>query len=258
VISALLEIPQVMSLDVLSRNHDLVLTIMDTSLAHLVESVYPQLTELDGVTGLSSMVSVAMHSPASNWRLQSLDRRQVEAAQAIHREQVRRDLHVQLGPEHGPVIELLQRDGRCSAAEVARVTGTSPATARRRLSRVLASDAVSLRCDMAQPASGFPVTVQWFTRLPMSEHPAAAKALAGGLNMRMIVSTTGRANFLLTMWLPSVNDLFTAERNIERLAPGIEILETSLLLGSRKRLGWIIRADGTADGRVVVPPVSPG
>ena len=154
------------------------------------------------------------------------------------------------------MIEALQRDGRCTAAEIARGTGQSPATARRYLAKVLNSGLVAIRCDLAQAHSGFPITVQWFTRLPASEHGAAAQRLKANLNLRMMASTTGRANFLLTMWLPSVNDILAAERAIELTVPGIEILESSVMMQPLKRLGWVINPDSTRSARHIPPPVS--
>lgn len=255
-VEALMEVPEIMSMDVLSHNNDLGLTIVDASMSDVVNRIYARVNRLEGVNGLKSMVVTAMHSAANSWSLRALDRWQLDALAQVQREQFQLDRSVRLGPEHIPVIELLQRDGRCSAADVARATGQSPATARRHLAKVLSSGVVALRCDMAQAFSGFPITVQWFARLPASEHVAAVQRLNANLNMRMMASTTGRANLLLTMWLSSVNDILATERAIELTVPSIEILESAVLMQPLKRVGWVLNPDTTASGRLIAPSVS--
>ncbi|MEN2743982.1 AsnC family transcriptional regulator [Sinomonas halotolerans] len=255
IIERLMETPHVLSIDVFSHRQALALTLAAPSMARLVGDVLDPLLGLEGVTDLESMVSLGMHVTAQNWRLSHLDRRQADALRSIDRRQRSEELRAGLGPEHGPVIALLQRDGRISASEVARVLGLSHATARRRLARVLSSEGFTLRCDMAQGASGFPITVQWFGRLPAADHAAAAQRLAAqSSRLRLVASVTGPRNFLVAMWLPSVNDILAAEKALTAAVPGLEIGESAIMMRPYKRLGWEIRADSSASGRLVPPP----
>lgn len=256
ILERLLGVPQVVSVDVFSHRQAFALTLVESSMANLVGRVFEPLLALEGVTDLESMVSLGMHVSAHSWRLTQLDRRQVEALRTVDRSQRPGGSSAPLGPDYAPVVTLLQRDGRASAAEVARALGVSHATARRRLARVLASDAVSLRCDMAQAASGFPLTVQWFARLPAAEHAAAAQRLAAqNSRLRLVASATGPRNFLVAMWLRSVNDLLAAEKTLTSTVPGLEISESAIMMRPYKRLGWEIRADSSTTGRLVPPPL---
>lgn len=255
VLERLIETPQVLSIDVFSHRQALALTLAESSMSRLVADLFEPILALEGVTGLESMVCLGMHVSAQHWRLSQLERRQVEALRAVDRGQQSDGDAAPLGPDHAPVVALLQRDGRISAAEVARALGLSHATARRRLARVLSSDAVTLRCDMAQAASGFPITVQWFARLPAADHAAAAQRLAAqSSRLRLVASATGPRNFLVAMWLPSVNDILAAERTLTSAVPGLEIGESAILTRPHKRLGWEIRADSSTTGRLVPPP----
>ncbi|GAB2732473.1 AsnC family transcriptional regulator [Sinomonas soli] len=255
ILERLVATPQVLSIDVFSHHQALALTLAESSMSRLVSDLFDPILGLEGVTGLESMVCLGMHVSAQQWRLNQLERRQVEALRAIDRGQRSEGPSAPLGPEHAAVVELLQRDGRITAAEVARLLGLSHATARRRLARVLSSDAVSLRCDMAQAASGYPITVQWFARLPAADHAAAAQRLAAQTSrLRLVASATGPRNFLVAMWLPSVNDILAAERTLTSAVPGLEIGESAILTRPHKRLGWEIRADSSTTGRLVPPP----
>jgi len=246
--------PEVFSVDAFSQNHELALAVVGESMSVMAESTFDRIGSMPGVTKLQSALVVAMHSSAADWRLEALDRSQIAALRAIHRETTEPDPTITLRREHEPVVAMLQRNGRCSAADIARATGISPASARRYLSRVLHSDVLSLRCDMAQAHSGFPITVQWFTRLKASSHAAAAQALRQALNLRMVASTTGSSNFLITMWLGAVNDILPAERALESIVPDLELRESAVMMRPAKRLGWVLRPDSTATGELIAPP----
>ena len=251
-----LGMPAVGSVDVFSQSHELALTVVAESMADLADTTFEEISSLDGVVGMHSLINAQVFASARDWRLGALDRVQAEELRRINREQTAPDPDSSLKPEHLPVLELLQTDGRCTAATVARETGVSPTTARRHLAKVLRSDVISLRCDMAQQHSGYPVTMQWFARLPASAHAAASQQLASHLNVRLVSSCIGSANFLVAMWLASVNDAMAAERAIEQHVPGIRILEGAVLMRSHKRMGWEINPDGTTSGRHLAMPIS--
>lgn len=254
VIQSLVAMPEVFSIDTLSKNHQLGLTMVGESMSDMTNKTFASISNLPGVTSMQSSFSVQMHLTARNWRLRALDRKQIASLNAIDAEQSHTDTSVAVREEHRPILSLLQHNARCTAADVARATGLSAASARRQLSRVLHSDILTLRCDMAQAFSGYPVTAQWYARIPASQHASAAKALALTPNMRMVSTTTGKANMMIAMWLASVNDLLDAELALEAAVPGIELSESSLLMSPAKRLGWILRPDSTTTGELVAPP----
>lgn len=246
--------PHTISIDMLSQNHDLGLTLVASGMDEVSNVIFEELASLEGVRSLESNFCVKMHRSARAWTLRALDREQVAAFKALNNEQTAVDPSIVIRHEHRLVIEQLQRNPRCSVAEIARATGLSVTTARRQLARVLHSDVLTLRCDMAQSLSGYPVTAQWFARLPASEHDASAAALAQMPNIRMIATTTGHANFMIAMWLRSVDDVLAAERSITVAVPNIEVLRSALLVRPSKRLGWLLQPDGRATGEYVPPP----
>jgi len=256
---ALVAMPEVLSVDAFSGDPDLGLTVVTRDLRALSVLVEQEIAAVPGVDRVRVMLSSKLHAAGDRWRLDVLTPEQRERARAAAEAEAR-DLP-RRGPlqeEHRAVVEVLMRDGRASAAEIARVTGLHPATARRHLQKVLASGMLSLRCDVAQPLSGFPLTVQWFARLDAAEHGAAAARLAEDPRTRVVASVTGRANFLVVMWLSSVADVLEAEQGIQEKVPGIDIQQSVVSLRPVKRLGWVLDPRGGAGERFVAPDLPLG
>ena len=154
---------------------------------------------------------------------------------------------------HLDLIPFLAQDGRATAAEIARALGRNPATVQRQLNRVLSSQMLSFRCEIAQQYSGYPVTCQWFANVPPGQHEAAAAELRSFRNVRLSASTTGRTNFVILMWLHSLADVMNAELALQQRIPGIVLVESVVVLSAAKRVGWMLNPDTTASGAVVVP-----
>lgn len=257
VLTALVAMPEVLSVDAFSGDPDIGLTVVTQDLAALSELVEERIASVPGVGGIRVMLSSRLHLAGHRWRLDVLDPDRLARVQSVAaREQQELPRRTSLQEEHRAVVEVLMRDGRASAAEIARITGLHPATARRHLQKVLASGLLSIRCDLAQPLSGFPLTVQWFTRLDASEHADAAARLAEDPRTRVLASVTGRANLVVVMWLRSVADVLEAERDIQEQVPGIEIQQSVVSLRPVKRLGWVLDRQGRV-GERFVPPVLP-
>jgi hypothetical protein len=89
--------------------------------------------------------------------------------------------------------------------------------------------------------------------VPAGRHEAAAVELRGLRNVRLSASTTGRTNFVIIMWLQSLADVMNAELALQQRIPGIELVESVVMLSTVKRVGWMLNQDSTATGRVIVP-----
>jgi hypothetical protein len=95
------------------------------------------------------------------------------------------------------------------------------------------------------------VTCHWFANVPPGQHEAAAEELRSFRNVRLSASTTGRTNFVIIMWLQSLADVMTAELALQQRIPGIELVESVVMLRTVKRVGWMLNPDSTASGDVV-------
>jgi hypothetical protein len=54
------------------------------------------------------------------------------------------------------------------------------------------------------------------------------------------------------MWLQSLADVMDAELALQQKVPGIELVESVVMLSTVKRVGWMLNEDSTASGAVVV------
>lgn len=255
VVEQLVAMPEVLSVDAFGREPDVGLTVVSHDLASLSRIIEEKVSRVRGVVKIHNMISTKLHRAGDKWRLDKLSDAQRRAAQAwvqAERESLPAST-TPLSEDQRPVIEALMLDGRASAAEIARTTGLHPATARRYLHKVLASGLLSIRCDLIQQFSASPITAQWFARLDANDHDSAAQALSRDPRTRVVASITGRANFMVVMWLSSVEGILDAERAIQSRVPGLEIQESVVSLRPIKRMGWILGTDGRVGETFVTP-----
>lgn len=242
---ALTALPHVATVEHSAADRTLLLTVITTTFQELSEVVIQQVIGLPGVIGYRSALCTRLHQGGWAWRLGALN--------AGQRAQLQR-----LAPDTGPSLRLpeshlallphLAANGRATAAEMARALDRSPATVQRQLTRVLAAHTLSFRCEIAQGYSGFPVSCQWFTRVPADAHERAAHALATIPQVRLAASTTGEANLIIVMWLRSVAEVMDVELVLTQKIPGIELLRNSIILRATKRVGWLLNPDTTGNG----------
>lgn len=251
IIETVCAIPEVNSVDETFNGPGLSLIILTASIEELSQVILPSLTTIPGVTAVEASLCTRLHRGGHSWRLNTLTRLQQQRFREL------RHLGTagtgRLPESHRKMIRMLVENGRVTAAEVARELGGHPATVRRQLNKLLDSDVLSFRCELAQKYSGYPITCQWFTRLPPARHTEAAKELRPLRNIRMVASTTGTTNFRIVMWLQTAADVMSAELTMAARIPELEFVASSLVMNSPKRVGWRLSPDSTATGQVVLP-----
>ncbi|MDN4646527.1 Lrp/AsnC family transcriptional regulator [Arthrobacter sp. PsM3] len=262
VTAALAAIPEVVTVEEAASNRDLMLTVITPTLAQFSDVVLARLKEIPGLTKYQTSLCTRLHSGGYAWRLNVLDKAQKASLQALAGPEASGPAPAgnqgpPLPPSHLELIPFLAMDGRAAAADIARALGRSPATVQRQLNRVLASQVLSFRCEIAQNYSGYPVSCQWFANVPPGQHEAAAAELRNFRNVRLSASTTGRTNFVILMWLHSLADVMGAEQALQLRIPGIQLVESVVVLNTPKRVGWMLNPDSTATGAVVVPAAEP-
>jgi len=124
----------------------------------------------------------------------------------------------------GPLLAALVRDGRAPAADLARSLGRDPSTARRQLTRLLRSGAISLRCEVANSAVGYPISFLWLARVAAADVHRTVTALATLPELRLCASTTGATNLVIAVWARDLRQVETIEQTIGELAPWIEFV----------------------------------
>lgn len=258
VTAALVRLPEVITVEEAASNRDLTLTVITQDLDHFSTGLLPRLKEVRGLTKYHTSLCTRIHTSGFAWRLNVLTKAEQQALRAMAGPESANPpapdaIVVPLPESHLALIPFLARDGRATAAEIARALGRHPATVQRQLSRVLGSRMLSFRCEIAQKFSGYPVTVQWFANVPAGQHEAAATELRAIRNVRFLASTTGRTNFTMIMWLRTLAEVMEMELAIQQRIPGIELVESVVMLNTAKRVGWMLNPDSTCTGTVVPP-----
>jgi DNA-binding Lrp family transcriptional regulator len=255
VTAQLAAIPEIITVEEAASNRDLMLTVITRSLEEFSTKVIAQLKTIEGLTKYQTALCTRLHTSADEWRLNILSRAQLATLRTLGQPGTsdgKQAVAGQLPESHLDLLPFLARDGRATAAEIARDLWRHPATVQRQLNRVLASGILLFRCEIAQGYSSYPVTCQWFANVPAGRHEEAAAAIRTISNVRLSASTTGPTNFVIIMWLQSLADVMTAELALQQKVPGMELVESVVMLRTVKRVGWMLNGDTTASGAVVV------
>jgi DNA-binding Lrp family transcriptional regulator len=252
VVEAVCRDPRAVTVEESTRGRDLLLTVITPDLAALTAFVLDDLEALPGVERQRTYVATAVHRHGTHWRLDALDPAQVSALEA---EQARATPAERATPpaRAWPLIEALAVDGRRTAADLARSTGRNTATVRRQLARLVGSDLLSFRCELATEVSGWSVSSTWTAHVEPADHERTIAALATLPELRMCLSMTGDANIAMTVWTRSLHDMLRIERLFGERLPWMRLRDNAVNLRTPKRMGWMLDERGRATGEVVVP-----
>ncbi len=252
-IRALCRDPRAVTVEEAARGRDLMVTVLETDQAALARFVLDELPRLPGVRRVDTHLATDVHWEGSRWRLDALDPGQ-EAALRESRRRSGGTPPTAVAANYRPLVEALATDGRRSAADLARITGRPPATARRQVSRLLSSDLLSFRCELAQVRSRWPTVCTWLARVPTDDVDRTVRSLATLPELRLCASTAGATNLLFTVWSRSPGELIRLERLLAEKLPSLRLEESAVMLRAPKRMGWILDADGRNTGEVVPSP----
>lgn len=250
--------PAVMTSEHADRGRDLMLTVNAGTFAQMSSLLLDRLARVPGVVSTRAHLAAGTHLEGSRWRLDALDADQIDAVRALHAAE-----HGPGGPPadpfspvFAPLARELGRDGRAGAAEIAARVGRPASTVRRQLGSLVRSGALVFRCEVAQLLTRWPVCVTWWMRLPTASVDGAVTRVRRDARVRLCLSLTGPANLLVTAWTASMPDLVGMQHQLETLLPDAQIVDTSVILRTRKRMGWLLHPDGRCTGEVIplIPP----
>lgn len=148
------------------------------------------------------------------------------------------------------LLELLCLDGRTSVNDLSGATSASLTTVRRGLQSLLATR-LSLRCDLARPLSGWPLSAVCFASVPAQRLEEAGRVLSGIREVRFSAITTGPHNLVIDVWLRALGDVHAFEAHLSRQLPSLTIDDRSVVLSTVKHMGRLLDDDGRCVG--VVP-----
>ncbi|MFJ6794271.1 Lrp/AsnC family transcriptional regulator [Streptomyces sp. NPDC091268] len=150
------------------------------------------------------------------------------------------------------MLAVLGQDGRAGYPELARATGLSESTARRRLDRLREQGALYLDVEIVPRTLGYEAE----TALMLTVDPAllaqVGAALGSHPEVPFAAAVTGAANLLAVVVCRDTDALYTYLTERIGAVPGIRQMEVIPTLKNVKRAGMLVE-----DGRLVDPPPAP-
>ncbi|SDZ27575.1 DNA-binding transcriptional regulator, Lrp family [Saccharopolyspora shandongensis] len=228
----LARLPQVVSVHHVGSGRDLFVIINARSLPALSRFVLDELSHQPGVRRTSVHTATTVYGEGAHWRLNALTPAQraelAEHAPPRARQGV-------LTEQDRDLLVALSIDGRRSVAELATLTGTSVSTARRRLVRLVDHGLVSIRCEVAQSLTGWPISAIFWANVPPDELSTVGRILATLPEIRFCAAVTGRHNLVMIVWLRSPEDSQHLEERLAARLPSLSLAERAITLHQLKR-----------------------
>ncbi len=250
--STLAHCPEVVTIEESARGRDLLLTVICASLQEITVFALDRLPAINGVIKPRTHFVTRLHTEGNRWRLNALDPTQQQQCERLS------GTHIGPSQRKAPhdskyLVEALAQDARISAAEIARSSGKNLATVRRQVGTLLDSGMISIRCEVAQGLTQWPVTCTYLSRVQAADLDRTVSALKTLPELRVCVSTTGSTNLLFSLWSRSISELYTIEHRFGKYLPWLEIVDSAVTLRNRKRMGWLLNENGTATGEMTQP-----
>jgi DNA-binding Lrp family transcriptional regulator len=241
--------PQVISVELVSGDGDLLLTIVERDRHAFADYMLGPFTELDGLLTSSTCWVTRIYKEGSKWRLRALSPAQVRQLGSLARPDSAASVEVYrtvLDQADQWIVDAMSADGRASYAALAETAGISEPTVRRRLRRMLDSGRLAVRCDIAWEAAGWPVPTTLALRVPAERLDETARALAALPETRLVASCVGEADLLTSLWLPSLADGHRFATLLAERFPGVRTVRWLTGLRTMKRMGQLLDERGRA------------
>ena len=132
------------------------------------------------------------------------------------------------------LIEELEADGRKTNAELARIIGTSKATARRKLNALIDNDIIKIVAVTDPQTQGYRTVATMGIKVQPGEVDGVANKLASYINVPFVIITAGRYDIVVIVMFREPDDLSQFIRNELGDINGLISAETMVYLKIKK------------------------
>lgn len=150
------------------------------------------------------------------------------------------------------LLAVLGRDGRAGYPELARATGLSESTARRRLERLRDLEALFFDVEFVPALFGYEAEATLVLTVPPARLAEVGAALASHREVAFAAAVTGAASLMAVVVCRDTEALYTYLTERIGAVDGVGQVELIPTLRSVKRAGMLVE-----DGRLVDPPPVP-
>jgi DNA-binding Lrp family transcriptional regulator len=242
--------PRALNVKETAGGRDLVVSVQAPTLDELARFIALHLATVPGVTATRTHLVTAMPTEGSSWRLRSLDADQQVQLEWATVSPTAPDRLATWDAIDARMLTLLSTDGRMPIRRLAEELGSSVTTAGRRL-RQLVGTRISLRCDVARPVSGWPLSAVYFASVPADKLREISQALATVSEVRSCAITAGPHNLVIDVWLRNLPDVHSLEAHLCSRLPPLRVADRAVVLRTVKHMGRLLDLDGRCRG--VVP-----
>lgn len=243
--------PHAVFVDIVSGSSDIFVLAGAMSTAALSEFVLCKVPTIPGVKKVSSQPIVAIHVESGFMASGSLERGSLELFPMEKRGT--------LMPSSGRVDDLdwalcleMSRDGRMPVAALARATGASESTVKRRLSKLFADGALQCRAKLAPAAFSSKAIVWLGIQVPPADVPDTVRAIARLAGVKSVSLVAGPNNLLAKVVLPHIAVLEAFESRIHQSNPNLWIVNRMVVLETVRLMSRIMDRNGRATETVSI------
>lgn len=246
--------PHVFTVEHVTGGRDLMLTCVFGGLAELARYTGLRIGSMPGIAASRTQIATALHTEGSRWRLERTGGSAQQGA-AARTGTVRVAQRAETGRAvvrraDEDLVRELAGDARQSVASLARRTGLSPTTVRRRLRRLEESRALVFRCEVARSLSGWPVSVSLWCAAPPADTARITAHVSGMREIRLCASLSGPHNLLFAAWLRSIDDIHAFESRLVGAFPRLTVADRAVTLWPMKLAGHLLDPSGRRLGSV--------
>ncbi|MER5310799.1 Lrp/AsnC family transcriptional regulator [Streptomyces sp. NPDC002773] len=236
--------PHVLTVEHTSGGRDLLLTVSTPTISTFSGYLLERLGALPGIRATRTQLGTHVFTQAADWRLRSLDPRQ--RARITAERPPRSPSTPQTLTERDRLLMVrLGADGRTTLTDLAQELGVGITTVRKRLRLLIANEDLELRCEVAQPLCGWPISTQIWAKAEIEDRDTLNRLLAAVPEIRACIGLAGgAANLLISVWLRSLPDIRGLEARLTSALPHLKVLDQAVSLSFVKRMGRILDPAG--------------
>lgn len=239
----LAEDPHALTVEVTTGGVDLFVTAATADLTQLSAYLLQRVDVISGVIGTTTRILTGLYRTGADWRVDA------PPTPTVRRQSGRRSPRPSAtAPSAADRALLVQLglDGRATWADLARTSGLSQVTVRRRTAHLIRTGAAALRTEVAAPAVGWPIAVHFMVEVPSSLLAEAARAAARHPQVRMVATVASRPSLIVTAWLRRVEQIHEFERALQEKIPQLIVVRRLVGLRTIKRMGRVLDEYGCA------------
>ncbi|HHW83065.1 MAG TPA: Lrp/AsnC family transcriptional regulator [Actinomycetales bacterium] len=245
VTEALVDLPQVASLQVTTGDYALYALVVTSDRDALASLILDGIGQIPGIRRLSTAVMVRLFG-GRQWNLGALDPAQRAEVKGRTLSPPARRSGAEVDEADRALFLALQYDGRMGFRELGEHLDLSEKAAKRRLEKLVQDDRIAFRADFVRSAAGWPFQIVLWLAVPPRELRMLTHALVGIPQSRVCAEVVSSANVFVTFQMHRVEELPVIEERIAAASPGARVLERLTVLRSVKSWGRVLGPDGRA------------